>query len=129
VDLDGAAFMSKRVWAWAAIHFLLLSTAASASDLKNMIGRWRWQQFTMEVTECQSDTLCAKIIDGSKNVGMEVFASKILAKDGDLFGQIFHPETKDMYNTRFRQKDPDTWRLDGCTAARVCLSGEFVRVK
>ena len=64
-----------------------------------------------------------------KNVGTDVFASGLVAKGGEWFGQITHPETKETYSTRFQQKDKDRWRLDGCTAAKVCLSGEFVRVK
>ncbi len=113
-----------------ALMFLALSCfSASAADLKDMIGKWRWQQFTIEVTECQLDSICAKVIEGPKNLGMQLFASKLVAKDGKLFGQIVHPDTKETYSTRFQQNDRETWRLDGCTATRVCLSGEFVRVK
>jgi len=121
--------MKIGIWACAAIFIQLSCVAAVAADLKDMVGRWRWQQFTIEVTKCQSDSICAKIAEGPKNVGMELFANRLLAKDGKLFGQIVHPETKEIYNTRFQQVDPDRWRLDGCTMTRVCLSGEFVRVK
>ena len=112
------------------LAFLTFScTGASAADLKDMIGKWRWQQFTIEVGACQTDNICAKVVGGPKNVGMELFASKLVPKDGNLIGQIVHPETQETYNTRFQQKGPDAWRLDGCTAARVCLGGEFARVK
>jgi hypothetical protein len=110
----------------------LMSTVcwgASAVDVKDMIGKWRWQQFTIEVAECQNDSVCAKVVAGPKNVGMQLFATDLVAKDGNLVGQITHPETKEVYNTRFQPEGPDKWRLDGCTATRVCLSGEFVRVK
>jgi hypothetical protein len=110
--------------------FLAFSTVgAFATDPKDMLGKWRWKQFTIEVAECNNSNICAKIVDGPKNVGMQVFASNLVAKDGNLVGQIAHPETKDIYNTRFQQEDSDKWRLDGCTATRVCLSGEFLRVK
>lgn len=102
---------------------------ASAASLQDMIGTWRWQDFTIEVRACQTDSVCAKIAAGPKNVGMEVFASKLIDKGGDWFGQITHPSTKEVYNTRFQQKDKDRWHLDGCTTSRVCLSGEFVRVR
>ena len=69
------------------------------------------------------------MIAGPKNVGMEVFASKLVAKGGEWFGQVAHPDTKETYNTRFQQKGRDRWQLDGCTAAKVCLTGEFIRVK
>ncbi len=102
---------------------------ASAAELKDLVGKWRWQQSTIEVTTCQGDNICAKVVAGPKNVGMEMFGSKLVVKDGNLVGQIVHPETKDTYNTRFQQKDKDNWHLDGCTAARICLSGDFTRVK
>jgi uncharacterized protein (DUF2147 family) len=106
-----------------------LSVAAAAADLKDMVGKWRWQDFTIEVSECKGDSICANVVAGPKNVGLDLFASKLTGKDGDWFGQITHPETKQVYNTRFQRKDKDRWRLDGCTAARVCLTGEFLRVK
>jgi len=108
---------------------LLAGGSAQAATLQDMLGKWRWQDFTIEVTACQGDSACGKIVAGPKNIGMDVFASRLAAKDGDWFGQITHPETKEVYNTRFQQKDKDRWRLDGCTATKVCLSGEFVRVK
>jgi uncharacterized protein (DUF2147 family) len=123
------AFVIKWIQVCAAICLGFAWNVAFAADLKDMIGRWRWQQFTIEVTACQGDSICAKIIEGPKNVGMEVFATQLTVKDSKLFGQITHPETRDIYNTRFQQDDGDKWRLDGCTVARVCLSGEFVRVK
>lgn len=112
------------------VLFLILScVAASAAVPKDMIGTWRWQQSTIEVTECQRDSVCAKVIAGPKNVGKKFFASKLVAGEGGLFAQVADPKTEDIYNTRFQRIGPDTWHLDGCTTARVCLSGDFVRVK
>jgi len=105
------------------------SAAAIAADIKDMVGDWRWRDFTIQVRECKSDSICAKVTAGPKNVGLEIFASKPTARGGELFAQITHPDTKEAYNTRFRQKDKDHWQLDGCTSAKVCLSGEFVRAK
>jgi hypothetical protein len=113
----------------AAIALAVLPTVAIAADLKDMIGTWRWKQFVIQVTECESHNVCAKVVEGPKNVGMQVFATNLVPKDGNLVGQIAHPESKEIYSTRFQQDGPDAWRLDGCTAARVCLSGEFARVK
>ena len=121
--------MTKRTCTFVALLVAGSSVAALAADLKDMVGRWRWQDFTIEVRECKSDSLCAKVVAGPKNVGKELFASKLVAKGGELFGQIAHPETQEMYNTRFQQKDKDRWQLDGCTAAKVCLTGEFARAK
>ncbi len=123
------AIVTKTIPICALLLLTLPGVPASAAELKDLIGKWRWQQSTIEVSECQRDGICAKVVAGPKNVGMELLASKLIAKDGNLVGQIVHPETKDIYNTRFQQKDKDAWRLDGCTASRVCLSGEFARVK
>ena len=124
-----ATLRTYRTCQWAATFLVASCCAAAAADLKDIVGKWRWQDLTIEVRECQGDSVCAKIVAGPKNVGMDVFASKLVAKGGEWFGQITHPETKEAYNTRFQQKDKDRWRLDGCTAAKVCLTGEFVRAK
>lgn len=102
---------------------------ALAAELRDMIGRWTWDKFTIEVSECAGMKMCAKVVSGPKNAGMEIFASALTSKGGDWFGQIVDPDTKAIYNTRLRQKNSDAWQLDGCTSSRVCLSGEFVRVK
>jgi hypothetical protein len=120
---------TKRTSIFMALLLAGSSSAALAADLKDMLGKWRFRDFTIEVRECDGASLCAKVVAGPKNVGKELFASKLAAKGGELFGQIAHPETQEMYNTRFQQKDKDHWQLDGCTAAKVCLTGEFVRVK
>ena len=119
----------RRTCIYLATFAVGLSVAAAAADLKDMVGRWRWQDFTIEVVECKGDNICAKVTAGPKNVGLDLFTSKLTTKDGDWFGQITHPDTKEIYNTRFQHKDKDRWRLDGCTTAKVCLTGEFVRVK
>jgi uncharacterized protein (DUF2147 family) len=113
----------------ASILVLFSWSLVVAADLKDMIGKWSWREFTIEVSECQGENVCAKVAEGPKNVGMQIFSTKLIAKGGEWFGQIVHPETKEIYNTRFQRKDADTWRLDGCTAAKVCLTGEFVRVR
>jgi hypothetical protein len=118
------------VAAWlAAMSMCAAGGDAAAADLKDMLGKWRWQEFTIEVVECKAGGICAKVIAGPKNVGLDMLASKLTAKGDDWVGQIAHPETKEVYNTRFQRKDKDRWRLDGCTASRVCLTGELVRVK
>jgi phosphoribosylformylglycinamidine synthase len=53
----------------------------------------------------------------------------LTSQDGEWFGQIVNPETGTTYNTRMQLTASKTWRLDGCTASNVCLSGEFVRVE
>jgi uncharacterized protein (DUF2147 family) len=120
--------VKKRIAMYTAIFVVFWSLAPWAADLKDMIGKWRWERFTIEVSECQG-SVCAKVIEGPNNVGMQVFSSKLTEKGGEWFGQITHPETKETYNTRLQRTGSDTWRLDGCTTAKVCLTGEFVRAR
>jgi uncharacterized protein (DUF2147 family) len=100
---------------------------AAAAEIKDMLGRWTWQTFTIEVTECAGKRVCAKVVAGPKNVGLEIFPSDLSSKDGEWFGLIVNPETGATYNTRMKLTNAKTWRLDGCTASKVCLSGEFIR--
>ena len=92
-----------------------------------MLGRWNWQRYTIEVTECADRKICAKVVAGPKNVGLEIFGSELTNKEGAWFGDVVNPETGASYRTRMQFTGSGTWHLDGCTAARVCLSGEFVR--
>ena len=108
---------------------LLSISSATAAEVKDMLGRWRWQKFTIEVTECAGKRVCAKVIAGPKNVGLEIFPSDLTSKNGEWFGQIVNPETGASYNTRMRLTGSMTWSLDGCTTSNVCLSGEFIRAE
>jgi uncharacterized protein (DUF2147 family) len=111
----------------------MASPPASAAEMKDMIGRWQWTDYTVDVQECASNPsgagLCATVSAGPKNVGMEMIRSK-LEKRGELFvGQIAHPATGEIYSTKMTLKDPDTWGMDGCTAGNVCATGDFKRMK
>lgn len=120
--------MYKIVWLLLSI-MALQSARVCAAELRDLIGRWTWDKFVIEVTECKPGVVCAKVIVGPKNVGMEVFGASLTPRGGELFGKIQDPNTGREYFTRFRQVTADRWVLDGCTVARVCLSGEFVRMK
>lgn len=108
---------------------LVSISCASAAELTDMLGKWKWQKFTIEVTECAPKRICSKVIAGPKNVGMDVFASELTQKDGAWYGQIVQPATGETYVTRLQPVNARTWRLDGCTASGVCLSGEFIRME
>jgi hypothetical protein len=100
---------------------------ALAAGIPDMVGRWTWQRFTIEVRECADNRICAKVVAGPKNVGMEIFASELTNKDCAWFGDVVNPETGATYRTRMQLTGSGSWRLDGCTASGVCLSGEFIR--
>jgi uncharacterized protein (DUF2147 family) len=121
--------MSTNVRAAVTALLLLPMHQAHATELAAMVGRWTWEKFTIEVSQNADSKLSATITAGPKNVGMEILASALMSKGGDWFGQVVDPETRAVYSTRLRQRTPDLWQLDGCTTSKVCLSGEFVRVK
>ncbi|MBI4724461.1 MAG: DUF2147 domain-containing protein [Rhodomicrobium sp.] len=126
--------MFKKVTLTAAI--LTLGCAlmpAQAAEMKDMIGKWKWTDFTVEVKECTTNPsgagICGTVIDGPKNKGMEMIRSK-LEKQGDNFvGKIAHPASGDIYNTKLSFKGTDVWSMDGCTDKNVCAKGDFTRVK
>lgn len=62
-----------------------------------------------------------------RTIEMELFASRLVVRGGEQFGEVTHPETNETYHTRFQQKDKDRWQLDGCTAAKVCLTAPGYR--
>jgi uncharacterized protein (DUF2147 family) len=109
------------------VSVVTLAETTTAAELEELLGRWTWQDFKIEVRECAGKRVCAKVIAGPKNVGMELFASELTSKDGAWYGRIVSPGTGATYNTRMQFTATRTWRLDGCTASGVCLTGEFVR--
>lgn len=114
---------------FALVFWLFPGHGLQAAEARDLYGEWRWQAFTIKVWQCRGGAICAKVASGPKNVGMEIFASAIISKGNDLFGQVIDPKTNLIYRTRFRQVNQNKWRLDGCTSKRVCLTGEFLRVK
>lgn len=114
---------------------LALTGASDAAEIKNMIGKWKWTDYTVEVKECTTNPsgagLCGTVIDGPKNKGMEMIRSKLENKDGNFVGHIAHPATGDIYDSKMTFKDADTWSMAGCvvTNTTVCATGDFVRIK
>ena len=119
--------MWKRFFCVLVILALVPMGSVRCAELKDMLGRWTWGDSTIEVRECGSKRVCAKVVAGPKNVGMEIFASKLVAKDGAWFGKVVDPKTGRTYNARMEFSPQKTWRLDGCDSSGVCLSGEFTR--
>jgi len=99
------------------------------NDIYNMVGTWKWEGFTIKVNKCDATDVCAEVLTGPKNVGLQMIKSK-LALSGDSFmGKIAHPQTGDTYNSKLSMADINTWHIDGCTNNNVCASGDFTRIK
>ncbi|HRD76974.1 MAG TPA: DUF2147 domain-containing protein [Hyphomicrobiaceae bacterium] len=109
------------------------ATGAMAVELKDMIGRWKWTDYTVEVKECTTNPsgagFCATVVDGPKNKGMEMMRSKLEKKGEAIVGKVAHPATGDIYDTKMTYDGKDKWTMDGCTEKGVCAKGDFVRVK
>lgn len=125
--------MKKAAFALGFMAMGLSSAAALAAATDDMVGKWQWTAYTIEVKKCESNPsgagLCATVTGGPKNVGMEMIRSRLEPKDTGFFGKIAHPETGDIYNTKITPAGADGWSMDGCTEANVCAKGEFKRVK
>jgi len=101
----------------------------AGGDIDMMVGKWKWESFVIEVNKCPATDICGKVISGPKNVGMDIIKSKLKDMDGSFVGKVAHPQTGDTYNAKLSMVNADTWKLDGCTDANVCASGEFKRIK
>ena len=121
--------MTRTVTVVACGFVLALSAAvASAGQFEAMVGKWAWQGFTIEVTRGGDHGVSAEVVDGPKNVGMQMIRSDLSRQDGAFVGQVKHPANGKVYNTRISQKGSDAWKLNGCTDGGACASGVFKRV-
>jgi hypothetical protein len=58
-----------------AIVLLTLSSPSCGADVDDLIGKWKWQDFVVEVVHCKTASICARVVAGPKRVGMEIFGS------------------------------------------------------
>jgi len=105
------------------------SNAVAKSEIYNMLGTWKWESFTIKVDKCEITGVCAEVISGPKNVGMQMIKTKLKAQGENFMGKVAHPQTGDTYNSKLSMTDINTWHIDGCTDANVCASGDFIRIK
>jgi len=106
-----------------------LAAAADAAGMADMAGTWKWTDYTIECKEGGANGMSCIVTDGPKNKGMEMIQSKLVPQGDAFVGDIKHPATGDIYKTKMVLKDKNDWAMDGCTAAGVCASGVFTRVK
>ena len=118
-----------------AVATFSIGGVVQAAELKDMVGKWKWTDYTVETKECTTNPsgagICATVVDGPKNKGMEMIRSKLEAKGADFTGQIANPATGDVYDTKLTMKDKDTWSMAGCVVSNkaVCATGDFTRIK
>jgi len=103
--------------------------AFATNDIFAMVGTWKWEGFTIKVDKCDATEVCATVVTGPKNVGMQMIKTKLKASGDTFVGKVAHPQTGDTYNSKLSMNDANTWHIDGCTDANVCASGDFTRIK
>lgn len=114
------------------IALVILSATNSAvakNDVYSMLGTWKWEDFTIKVDKCDKTGVCATVISGPNNVGMQMIQTKLSPLVESFVGKIAHPQTGDIYNSQLSMSSSNTWHIDGCTDNNVCASGDFSRVK
>lgn len=122
--------MKKFVNVFIALVALSAATSAVAkNDIYSMLGTWKWEDFTIKVDKCDKTEVCAVVISGPKNVGLQMIQTKLSASGDNFVGKIAHPQTGDTYNSKLSMATADTWHIDGCTDNNVCASGDFSRIK
>ena len=65
-----------------------MAAMASAQDMSQMMGKWQWQNFVIEMTQGGDFGMSAKVISGPANVGMEMMQSKLSMQGGNMVAQI-----------------------------------------
>ncbi len=111
------------------VAVLALAASANAAGMGDMAGKWKWTDYTIECKAGGANGMSCIVTDGPKNKGMEMVQSKLEPQGDSFVGDIKHPATGDVYKSKMKLKDADNWSMDGCTAAGVCASGTFTRVK
>ncbi len=111
------------------ISALALGIAGTAcADLAgDMVGTWEWEGYVIEATTCDATIVCAEVIEGSQNVGMQMLKTTPIEDNGDWKAEVFHPATGELYFTKLTYNGSDAWTLAGCTKAGVCAEGVFTR--
>ena len=99
-----------------------------------MLGKWSWNGFVIENKACDTNPaktgMCATVISGPKNVGMEMIRSPLALKDKEFVGKVAHPMTGEVYNSKMSlSADMNTWHMEGCTDDNACAKGDFKRMQ
>jgi uncharacterized protein (DUF2147 family) len=116
--------MKKLICATA---LLGLAGTATAGGIEEMIGTWEWEGYTIEVTACDATDVCAEVIAGPQNIGLQMLESTPEAADDAFTAKVAHPATGETYFTKMAYNGTDAWSMEGCTEAGVCAKGNFTR--
>lgn len=111
----------------------LMSTGVFAQtadpDYDKVVGKWQWEDVTVEVKRCAATELCAKAIAGPNACGDEMIRSKMVKVDANTgTGDVCHPKDGKVYKSQITSVDADTVTMKGSADGTVA-EGTFKRVK
>ena len=112
---------------WVGALALGMAGHASADLASDMVGTWEWEGYVIEATVCEATIVCALVIEGSQNVGMQMLKTTPIEDKGAWKAEVYHPATGALYFTKLTYNGSDAWTLAGCTKAGVCAEGVFTR--
>lgn len=70
--------MKNIIKALVAVSILSMGNSVIAEPkIESMIGEWKWADFTIRVGKCDKTEVCAKVVSGPKNVGLQMIQSKL----------------------------------------------------
>ncbi|MFN3746005.1 MAG: hypothetical protein ACK4TL_14990 [Hyphomicrobiaceae bacterium] len=131
--LEGNLTISWQAWtrriAAVAMGLVVLAagTAVPTGELRDLLGKWKWQLSTVEGGACAATGARSRAFAGPKSPGRERRRSKP-EKKGDFFvRQVVHPAAGHIRGARLQMKGASIRRLDGGSAANICAHRDFAR--
>lgn len=123
-------FLKSTVLGLAALAITTTTALAGDPDMAKMVGKWKWEDVTVEVSECDATGLCAKVVSGDSKCGGTMIKSKMV-KDSPTqgHGDVCHPKTGETYKTVLKMDGADKVVMTGTSASGATASGTFTRVK
>jgi len=105
------------------------SVAASAVDLEAMVGSWSWNGYTVKVTRGGPHGLSARVVEGPRNVGMEMIRSDVRNQADFAVAEIRLPGDGQDYLSEITPEGPDAWHLEGCSDRGGCVDRVYRRAE
>ena len=126
----------KLTSAFFGLAALVFTTTASFAqtadpDMDKMVGKWKWEDITVEVSRCAETELCAKVVSGDSKCGGKMIKSKMIKDDpNNGHGEVCHPKTGETYKTKLSlDASGDKVTMVGTSASGATATGTFTRVK
>lgn len=122
--------IKSAIFGLAALAISSTTAMAGDPDMAKMVGKWKWEDIVVEVSECDATGLCAKVVTGDSKCGGTMIKGKMV-KDSPTagHGDVCHPKTGTTYKTTLTMDGPDKVNMVGTDASGATAQGSFTRVK